>query len=397
MNLYLDVRTIIIALGIGYLIALLLASAYWLDRTNLASIKNYLLAKCLQIMAWFSMALRGDSVPEFITISLANSILLVGTAIEIVTLLNLHKPIGLKTNKRLTILTICSIIGFQLIILLYNKEYIRIAYISWAIAALIIPASRLVLERETTVLRRVTGSLYMIAIMVFFVRGIIALQSVKAASFFVPGIFQLISILGIFLLTVIGSTAFVLLLKEKANQELVQLASYDDLTGTLNRRTFTIQARLALAQFAKKEKPVSYLLFDIDRFKSINDTYGHHVGDLVLQDLASQVKRLLGSEDLFVRYGGDEFGLLLPGTNEAESTELAERIKQSLSGGSLSESQLVPYTISIGVLTIVPNKHTQLETLYATCDKALYTAKSNGRDGVFRSQSDKLQEAIASF
>ncbi|MBP3962457.1 GGDEF domain-containing protein [Paenibacillus lignilyticus] len=244
-------------------------------------------------------------------------------------------------------------------------------------------------------LRRVTGSLYMIAIVVFVARGIIALHSVESASFFIPGIFQLISILGVFLLTVLGSIAFALLLKEKTNQELVQLASYDDLTGTLNRRTFTLQAKLALAQYAKKGKPVSYLLFDIDWFKTINDTYGHHVGDQVLQDLASRIKRRLGSEDLFVRYGGDEFGLMLPGTNEAESTQLAEQIKRSL-GGSFGEEPPVPYSISMGVLTVVPNKHTQLETLYATCDKALYTAKSNGRDGMYRSQSEQVPETLAS-
>ena len=76
---------------------------------------------------------------------------------------------------------------------------------------------------------------------------------------------------------------------------------------------------------------------------------------------------------------------MLPGKNEAASTELAERIKQSLSG-SFGEAPPVPYTISIGVLTVVPNKFTQLETLYTTCDQALYAAKSNGRNGMSRNR-----------
>ncbi|NBD27232.1 GGDEF domain-containing protein [Paenibacillus glycinis] len=389
MNLYLDSHTIIIALGIGYLVAFVLASSYWLDRSNLASINSYFVAKCLQIISWFCMALRGDTIPDFLSISFANSILLIGTSLEMVALLNLHKPIRLKIKKMYARLTACGIVGFQLLLLLHNNEDMRIAYITFVTAAILMPAYRLVLDRAATVLMRVTGSLYLLAMLAFMLRGIIALRFAETASFFIPGIFQLISLLGIFLLTVLGSTAFVLLLKEKTNQELVHLASYDDLTGTLNRRTFSIHAKLALAHYAKKGKPVSYLLFDIDWFKTINDTHGHHVGDLVLQDLASRIKRNLGNEDLFTRYGGDEFGLMLPGKNEAESTELAERIKQSLRG-SFGEAPPVPYTISMGVLTVVPNKFTQLETLYTTCDQALYAAKSNGRDGLSRNRSEQF-------
>ena len=175
--------------------------------------------------------------PGLSLVSFANAILLIGTSLEMAALLNLHQPIRPKTKKIYALFTACSMVGFQLLILLHNKEDMRIAYMAFVTAAIVLPAYRLVLDRLQPSMR-VTGSFYLFAMIAFLIRGIVALQSADTASFFVPGIFQLISLLGIFLLTVLGSTAFVLLLKEKSDQALVQLASYDDLTGALNRKTF---------------------------------------------------------------------------------------------------------------------------------------------------------------
>lgn len=88
-----------------------------------------------------------------------------------------------------------------------------------------------------------------------------------------------------------------------------------------------------------------------------------------------------------MRYGGDEFGILIPGKDETDSNQMAEQIIQTLNG-AISRSLPMTYTISLGVLTVFPNQYTQLETLYTTCDEALYNAKSNGRNGVFRGQID---------
>jgi len=222
----------------------------------------------------------------------------------------------------------------------------------------------------------------------FLVRGVAALlSSTDSVSLYTPGAYQLFSLLSIYLVTNLVNLGFVLLIKEKADHELIRLASYDDLTGTLNRRTFTEKAKKYLTDYSKKGQPLSYLLFDIDNFKTINDTYGHHVGDQVLQDLTTRIKQHLGKEDLFVRYGGDEFGILIPGKDETDSSEIAEQIIQTLNG-AISRSLPVTYTISLGVLTVIPDQHMQLETLYTTCDKALYNAKNNGRNGVFRGQID---------
>ncbi|MFD3449918.1 GGDEF domain-containing protein [Microbacteriaceae bacterium 4G12] len=237
---------------------------------------------------------------------------------------------------------------------------------------------------------RIIGSLYLLVIVASLVRGVTALlSSTVSASFYTPGVYQLISLLFIYLITILGNIGFVLLMKENAYKELIHLASYDDLTGTLNRRTFTEHAKQYLGEYAKKGQPLSFLLFDIDSFKTINDTYGHFVGDQVLQDLTTQIKQHLGKKDLFVRYGGDEFGILMPGKDETESDKIVARISQTLNGAT-SRNLPVTYSISIGILTVIPDQFTYLETLYTTYDKALYNAKANGRNGVFRSQIDAV-------
>ncbi|MCM3629654.1 GGDEF domain-containing protein [Paenibacillus glycanilyticus] len=275
-----------------------------------------------------------------------------------------------------------SIAGFHLVMLIHNQENLRIAYCSLALPVILAPLYRL--TKGPSLLMKVIGYIYLFVIAANLIRGATALLTDVSASFYTPGIYQLVYLVTIYILTILSIMGFLLLWKEKSSQELLHYASYDDLTGTLNRRTFTAKAKPLLASCARKKEAVSYLLFDIDSFKGINDTYGHHTGDLVLKDITKRFKRQLGEDDLFVRYGGDEFGILLSGKNELESTELAERIKTTLE--TASSSLPVPYTISIGVLTLVPDQLTHMESIYTRCDQALYTAKRNGRNRIYRSQ-----------
>lgn len=388
MNLYLNTKTIMLLLAIGYLFTLILIGAYGLNHKKGLTIKFFFLAKCFQTIALFCMVFRGE-IPDFLSIFFANSILFIASSLEVIALLNLQNALRPKTKMIYLLLNLLSIIGFYFIFLFYNKENVRIAYYSFVTAVILSPVYRIVLGKAHTLLMRTIGSIYLLVIAASLARGMTALlSSTDSTSFYTPGAFQLISLLSIYLVINLGNIGFILLMKEKADHELIGLASYDDLTGTLNRRTFIENAKQYLTNYTNKGQPLSYLLFDVDSFKTINDTYGHHVGDQVLQDLTSRIKQYLGKDDLFVRFGGDEFGILMPGKDEAESNEIATQFKRILNV-AISPNLPVIYTISIGVLTVIPDRYTQLETLYITCDKALYKAKSNGKNGVFRCQIDE--------
>lgn len=382
MNLSLDAEIIFLLLGLGYLFTLVLLIAYEYKYIKNLFTNTFFIAKLMQAVAWF--CLLDGGISGYLSISFANSLLFISYTLEIMTLLNIKEPLHKKTKKAFFIFTLLSVIGFQLILLFHNSENIQIAYYSFVTAVIFLSSYRLVFGKANSLLTKILGSVYLIFAMESFIRGVISItSSTLSTSLFTPGAHQLILLASIFIFTNLGSIGYILLKMEKIDDLMFYLASYDDLTGILNRRTFTETAKQYLLSYAEKKQFISYILFDVDIFKKVNDTFGHHMGDQVLQDLAMRIKEHLDEDDLFGRYGGDEFAILMPGKNVAESTKIAEKIKRSLND---NRSLPVPYTISMGVITTIPNQSTKLEMLYTNCDNALYKAKNNGRNGIYRAQ-----------
>ncbi len=170
--------------------------------------------------------------------------------------------------------------------------------------------------------------------------------------------------------------------RERRERELSQLATLDELTGTLNRRGFFDSAARQMAAARRGRLEVALLLFDLDRFKRINDEFGHGAGDLVLRVFANVAMSELRRDDVFGRIGGEEFAALLTGADEAQAGLVAERIRQALNDKAIiyGESRLSP-TVSTGVVSRAAGQ-ADLASLIATADAALYRAKDSGRDRV---------------
>ncbi|WP_130860722.1 histidine kinase N-terminal 7TM domain-containing diguanylate cyclase [Gracilibacillus phocaeensis] len=162
--------------------------------------------------------------------------------------------------------------------------------------------------------------------------------------------------------------------------QLEYLAYYDELTNILNRRAFFQRAEIAISQ---AKKSFAILLFDIDHFKKINDTYGHQVGDRILNETSQLFRKILPDHCLLARYGGEEFILTLNDMDIKEAYQLAETMRQQLEEHPFKiDSLSIPVTISLGISSIDNlNKHT-LEQLLYQADQALYLAKERGRNQV---------------
>ncbi len=160
------------------------------------------------------------------------------------------------------------------------------------------------------------------------------------------------------------------------HEELSKRVYLDSLTSIYNRRYFE---KVSDNIFAKVKKGVTYgvLLFDIDKFKDVNDTYGHNFGDDVLKVIASTVSRSLRSEDIFVRWGGEEFVVILPSSSEKASVTVAEKLRERIKEQKIGDIHI---TCSFGVTVIKEddNKKSVIERV----DKAMYAAKKEGRDRV---------------
>jgi diguanylate cyclase (GGDEF)-like protein len=165
-------------------------------------------------------------------------------------------------------------------------------------------------------------------------------------------------------------------------KEIQTLAITDGLTGLYNRRHFYHLANLEFRRSRRYNRPLSLLMMDVDLFKRINDTYGHLIGDKVLENTAQKCLQKGRSGDIAGRYGGEEFTLLLPETDEAGALVLAERLRLSVAETPLiTEQGSVHITISIGVAA-TDDTCENLEELLRRSDEALYTAKHSGRNCV---------------
>jgi diguanylate cyclase (GGDEF)-like protein/PAS domain S-box-containing protein len=170
--------------------------------------------------------------------------------------------------------------------------------------------------------------------------------------------------------------------RKELELELMRLATTDPLTGMSNRRHFIEQFEMELAHVIRFEKPAAFLMLDIDHFKRINDSYGHATGDAVLKHFAVLARQFLRRIDLFGRLGGEEFGIVLPGTDVAGAVFFAERFRSYMADTAAQYGEkTISVTISIGIALFTANDK-RPDSIMARADEALYRAKSNGRNRV---------------
>lgn len=157
----------------------------------------------------------------------------------------------------------------------------------------------------------------------------------------------------------------------------------DPLTGIFNRRHFYEIASIEFKRARRNKSELSVMTFDIDFFKRINDTYGHHAGDMVLCEIAQQVKKSTRSLDLFARIGGEEFAVLMPETSLIHGIDVATRICQSIAQISITGEWdgAIKTSISIGIDSL-KNSDTNFSEIFLRADQALYQAKRTGRNRV---------------
>jgi diguanylate cyclase (GGDEF)-like protein/PAS domain S-box-containing protein len=164
------------------------------------------------------------------------------------------------------------------------------------------------------------------------------------------------------------------------HSRMQRLAITDSVTNLYNRRGFYELARREIERARRFGHSLSVIMMDLDQLKSVNDTYGHAVGDQVLRTLADRLSQHVREFDILCRYGGDEFALLLPETDLFMAASVAERLRVSIADEPMkTEGGLVPVTISLGVTKATPNT-TNLEELLKSADRALYAAKQGGRN-----------------
>lgn len=168
---------------------------------------------------------------------------------------------------------------------------------------------------------------------------------------------------------------------KRREMELVLLAETDPLCRIPNRRRFMSVADAELARHRRYRRKFSIVILDIDHFKAVNDSHGHHAGDLVLVGITQVIQNRLRESDTFARVGGEEFAIVLPETDGKGAMAVAENLRQAVSGAriDLDGGRSVTITISIGIASL-DDDHTTVSDILSRADKALYSAKGSGRN-----------------
>ncbi|MFO7602863.1 MAG: GGDEF domain-containing protein [Gammaproteobacteria bacterium] len=175
-------------------------------------------------------------------------------------------------------------------------------------------------------------------------------------------------------------------------QKAITAAQIDPLTGANNRTAMDAAMRREIELSHRQRSPLSLLVLDLDLFKDINDKYGHLAGDYILKTVVTCLKDTMRSSDMLFRYGGEEFTLLLAGTDKEGAHKFAERVRRAVANYPfVFNGQEIPVTTSIGVASLAAQDNAM--SLFDKADHALYCAKNNGRNQVQYYTPPHLQQA----
>ncbi len=181
----------------------------------------------------------------------------------------------------------------------------------------------------------------------------------------------------------------------EAHDKLKEQSSIDSLTGVKNRNAFDKRLSAEAKLSRRQQTPLAMLMLDIDKFKLINDTYGHFAGDQALKHVATAIEsELLRPSDIVARYGGEEFAIILPNTDSKGAKIVAEKIRQKIHDQAIKwQENNIFLTVSIGLSAAIVTDDEHARTMFEQADKALYHAKDNGRDQV-REYHFKLEPVV---
>jgi diguanylate cyclase (GGDEF)-like protein len=378
----LHIPTLMLALLLGFL---LLTLELGISQTRLSSrpeLRTWTWG-CWAFLAGFALLAARVVLPVWLSVLLGNGLICVAIALYAHSLhrLLLDAPLPRWALAMLVLALVC------LPLMLSWPLNERTAVLSGFFVALILPAVAVIVRHGWHAERslRTVAVTMMLAALALAVRAVHAwTHPAEYTDLMQASLGQGLTFLMSFLCIMGAGFAFVLAVFERVAQQMERLATHDGLTGCLNRSTIDALLSHALERGRRERQPVSFVLLDLDHFKLVNDQHGHRAGDEVLRVFARTVRERLRASDAFGRTGGEEFGLVLPGTDSAGAGRLLEEIRLAVESMQVTDAEgaLLRVTVSAGVAVALPDRVISADRLYGRADRALYEAKHAGRNRV---------------
>ena len=378
----LHLPTLMLALLLGFLLLTLELGVSQKALRSRPDIRRWTMGSWALLGGFAALAARGV-VPVELSIMVGNALICLGLAVYVqaLTLLLLSKdgPRWPMYLQPLVWLALLAMLDWPL-----NR---RTAVMSLVYGALLAPSVVLILRHGW----RAERSLRSVALTMSLAMAALGLRAVHA--WLTPGDYvdlmqvslgQGLTFLFAFMCLLGAGYGFVLAVFERVAQQMEEAASHDGLTGCWNRSTTDALLEHELLRSRRTGTPVAFVLLELDHFKQVNDQQGHRSGDAVLRRFADTVRGRLRASDVFGRTGGEEFGLVLPGTDMAGARWLVEAVRREVELMSVAgdEGQPLRVTVSAGIAPADAQTTLSGDRLYGQADQALYEAKRNGRNRV---------------
>ncbi|MEO8717187.1 MAG: GGDEF domain-containing protein [Burkholderiales bacterium] len=388
----LDPRTLIVAslltAGLMGAVALIFATVRGATRV----IGNWGKAMLVLAAGLLGLALRG-AIPDWISIALANTAII---AALVLALRSLRVFLGSRPRDLLGWGLIVPMFVYLLVFsVIWPNNVARTIGVSMAICVIAFRGARLLRRRAPEHCRlscRFTEMVFWAMLAVTAVRAVgtlvartpdvMAPELINAATFLAYTGFIMVATLGVIWMEI-----------DTLQAELVRSAHFDSLTGIYNRGTFLAEFEREVSRSARGGAAFSLAIFDLDRFKQLNDRFGHPAGDQVLKAFADVLRAGIRKHDTVGRYGGEEFALLMPQTGKETAVRVAERIRRALEALGISvELGRIDVTVSAGVATYGVDGD-DWDGLLSAADTALYEAKNSGRNRVATAHANESPAA----
>lgn len=370
-----DIKTLIGCILISNLLCTALMMAYSAQHHD-KSTQVFISGRWLQLAGYLLVGMT-QQLNAYASMMGGNVLLLAGCGAEAIALLMLLDKWNRSKQRFYYTLIAVTILVYVATFIAGAPPYIRIVEISVFVCLICAyPIFLLASRQGHSPLRKLMAAIYFAALSVHIARVLDIFIQAAPITVFTPTFVQIATFICMLVATVGGGCGFVLLAKEKADNELIWVATHDGLTGALNRSSFFDLADRDLSRIQQSGGQAALMIIDLDHFKKINDTFGHAEGDTFLKKFSEIAMRKLRTQDLFARHGGEEFAIFMPHTNAPQAMESAEQLRKTVEIECADKN----LTISIGISCFY--QESTIDILLMEADLALYEAKRGGRNRV---------------
>lgn len=378
----LDTYTIYFLIFMGNLVMCLMLLIFAKTTGFEVLMRYYTYAKLLQTSGAGVLLFRGI-VPVDFSVIVGNGLVFLGIALEVCCIVHIDRVPLKSVVKRWLQVAAGLAVGFALLYLAGANIGIRAFISAMSIAVYsLVAAAGLFFRSNSTNLRRVVALFFLILAACQVIRALYAFSLGPNHAPFSLSLSQMFAFISLYLHMLISTMSFLLMSREVIDIRLQEAATKDFLTGIYNRAQFMHMSEKLLSLMIRQQRPVTVFMIDCDNFKVINDTFGHAVGDSVLVNFSQDTQAILRKEDLFGRYGGEEFIIFSPNTADSDALIMGKKIQSAILLSVAGDLTIPKYTISIGTATMIPEELADMEKLIKQADQALLQAKRNGRNQI---------------